>query len=328
MEHPMTRAARRWAPTLMVALAGAYAAGVPGAYPDHPIRIVVPVAAGGGNDIVARMLARQLSDKWGQSVVVDNRPGASTAIGSEIVAKANPDGYTIMLCSISFAINAAARDKLPFDPVRDFAPITQVARVPQVVVVNPSLPAASLKEFIALARAKPGQINYASAGNGSSTHLAMELLMEMTGISLNHVPYKGTAPGLTDVIAAHVQATFNAIPPVLPHVRSGRVRALGVANPRRFPTLPDVPTFDEAGLPGYTFSSWFGILAPARTPREILGKLNAELVRIIRDPEINKSFIDLGIDPLGTSPEDFGKNLRADIARWSDMVRKRGIRAE
>lgn len=328
MGHPMTRVVRRCAAPLMLALAGAYAAAAAGAYPEHPIRIVVPVAAGGGNDIVARMLARRLSDKWGQSVVVDNRPGASTAIGSEIVAKANPDGYTIMLCSISFAINAAARDKLPFDPVRDFAPITQVARVPQLVVVNPSLPAATLKEFIALAKAKPGQINYASAGNGSSTHLAMELLMEMTGISLNHVPYKGTAPGLTDVIAGHVQVTFNAIPPVLPHVKSGRVRALGVANPRRFPTLPDVPTFDEAGLPGYTFSSWFGILAPARTPREILGKLNAELVRIIRDPEINKSFVELGIDPLGTSPEDFGKNLRADIARWSDMVRKRGVRAE
>ena len=298
------------------------------AYPDHPVRIVVPVAPGGGNDIVARMLARRLSEKWGQPVVVDNRPGASTAIGSEIVARASPDGYTIMLCSVSFAINAAARAKLPFDPIRDFAPITQVARVPQIVIVNPSLPAASLKEFIALAKARPGQINYASAGNGSSTHLAMELLMEMTGISLNHVPYKGTAPGLTDVIAGHVQVIFNAIPPVLPHLKSGKVRALGVANPRRFPTLPDVPTFDEAGLPGYTFSSWFGILAPARTPREILRQLNTELVRIIRDPEINKTFIELGIDPLGTSPEEFGKNLRADIARSTDMLRKRNIRAE
>jgi tripartite-type tricarboxylate transporter receptor subunit TctC len=320
MRYPMIRAA------LMLALAAP--CGAAAAYPDHPIRIVVPVAPGGGNDIVARMLARRLSDRWSQPVVVDNRPGASTAIGSEIVARASPDGYTIMLCSVSFAINAAARARLPFDPIRDFAPITQVARVPQIVVVNPSLPAASLKEFIALAKAKPGQINYASAGNGSSTHLAMELLMEMTGISLNHVPYKGTAPGLTDVIAGHIQVTFNAIPPVLPHVKSGKVRALGVANPRRFPTLPDVPTFDEAGLPGYTFSSWFGILAPARTPREILRQLNAELVRIIRDPEINRTFIELGIDPLGTSPEEFGKNLRADITQWSDLVRRRNIRAE
>jgi tripartite-type tricarboxylate transporter receptor subunit TctC len=200
--------------------------------------------------------------------------------------------------------------------------------VPQIVVVNPSLPAASLKEFIALAKAKPGQFNFASSGNGSSPHLAMELLMEMTGILLNHVPYKGTAPGLTDIIAGHVQAGFNAIPPVLPHVKSGKVRALGVANPRRFPTLPDVPTFDEAGLPGYTFSSWFGILAPARTPREILLQLNAELVRIIRDPEINRTFVELGIDPLGTSPEAFGKNLRADIERSAGVLRRRNIRAE
>jgi tripartite-type tricarboxylate transporter receptor subunit TctC len=320
MRHPVILA------TMMLALAIPRIAAA--AYPDHPIRIVVPVAPGGGNDIVARMLARKLADKWGQPVVVDNRPGASTAIGSEIVARASPDGYTIMLCSVSFAINAAARARLPFDPIRDFAPITQVARVPQIVVVNPSLPAASLKEFIALAKAKPGQINYASSGNGGSTHLAMELLMDMAGISLNHVPYKGTAPGLTDVIAGHVQAIFNAIPPVLPHLKSGKVRALGVANPRRFPTLPDVPTFDEAGLPGYTFSSWFGILAPARTPREILRQLNTELVRIIRDPEVNRTFIELGIDPLGTSPEEFGKNLLADIAQSKDMLRKHNIRAE
>jgi tripartite-type tricarboxylate transporter receptor subunit TctC len=274
------------------------------------------------------MLARKLAEAWGQPVVVDNRPGASTAIGSEIVARAAPDGYTIMLCSVSFAVNAAARAKLPFDPVRDFAPITHVARVPQILLVNPSLPANSLKEFIALAKSKPGQLNYASAGNGSSTHLAMELLMELTGISMNHVPYKGTSPGMTDVIAGNVQATFNAIPPALPNIRSGKIRALGVANPRRFPTLPDVPTFDEAGVKGYTFSSWFGILAPARVPREIIGKLNTELVRIIRDPEISKTFIELGIEPLGTSPEEFGKNLRDDITRWSGLVKKRNIHTE
>lgn len=298
------------------------------AWPDHPIRIVVPVAPGGGNDIVARMLAKKLSETWGQPVVVDNRPGASTAIGSEIVARAAPDGYTIMLCSVSFAVNAAARAKLPFDPVRDFAPITHVARVPQILLVNPSLPANSLKEFIALAKAKPGQINFASAGNGSSTHLAMELLMEMTGIAMNHVPYKGTSPGMTDVIAGNVQATFNAVPPALPQIKAGKIRALALANPRRFPTLPDVPTFDEAGLPGYTFSSWFGILAPARVPREIIARYNTELVRIIREPEMNKTFVELGIEPLGTSPEEFGKNLRADIARWSGLVKKRNIHAE
>jgi tripartite-type tricarboxylate transporter receptor subunit TctC len=254
-----TRSLLRGAPGVsMLAAASAVAA-----YPYHPIRLVVPVPAGGGNDIVARMLARKLTDVWGQAVVVDNRPGAATAIGAVIVARAIPDGHTIMLTSVSFAVNAGMRQKLPFDAVRDFVIITQVARVPQILVVNPAVPAATLAEFIALAKTKPGRINYASAGTGSSSHLAMEIFMDTTGIRLNHVPYKGTAPGLTDVIAGHVQVTFDAIPPTLPHIRSGRALALG--GPQRLPTLPDVPTLAEAGLPNYTFQSWFGILAPART---------------------------------------------------------------
>jgi len=288
----------------------------------------VPVAAGGGNDIVARLLAQKLADAWGQSVVVDNRPGAATAIGAEIVAKAIPDGYTILLTSVSFAINAGVRQKLPFDPIRDFATVTQVARVPQIMVVNPALTAASLAEFIALAKAKPGQLNYASAGTGSSTHLAMELFMDMTGTKLNHVPYKGTAPGLTDVIAGHVQVTFDAIPPVLPHLRSSRVRALAIGAAKRFPTLAEVPTFAEAGLPGYTFASWFGIYAPARTPEDIVRRLNRELVRIIVQPSTSKTFVELGIEPLGTSPEEFGRFLRAEIARWSAVVRAHDIRGD
>ncbi len=304
------------------------AVGAAAAYPDHPIRFVVPVAAGGGNDIVARLLAQKLTDAWGQSVVVDNRPGAATAIGAEIVAKAIPDGYTIMLTSVSFAINAGMRKQLPFDPVRDFATITQVARVPQIMVVNPAVPATTLAEFIALAKAKPGQLNYASAGTGSSTHLAMELFMDMTGTKLNHVPYKGTAPGLTDVIAGHVQITFDAIPPTLPHVKSNRVRALAIGGTQRFPTLPDVPTLAEAGLPNYTFQSWFGIFAPARTPEAVVRTLNRELVRIIALPETRKAFVELGIEPVGTSPEEFGKYLRAEIARWSDVMRAHNIRGE
>ncbi len=312
-------------PGLLMLLSG-IAPGAAAAYPDHPIRIVVPVAAGGGNDIVARMLAQKLTEAWGQAVVVDNRPGAATAIGAEIVAKAIPDGHTIMLTSVSFAINAAMRRNLPFDAVKDFALVTQVARVPQIMVVNPALPAATLAEFIALAKAKPGQISYASAGTGSSTHLAMELFMDLTGIKLNHVPYKGTAPGLTDVIAGHVQVTFDAIPPTLPHIRSGRVRALVVGGPQRFPTLPDVPTLAEAGLPNYTFQSWFGILAPARTADAIVRQLNRELVRIVRLPETRQAFVDLGIEPLGTSPEEYGKYLRAEIARFTEVVRIHNIR--
>jgi len=297
-------------------------------YPDRPIRLVVPVAAGGGNDIVARMLGQKLAEAWGQQVVVDNRPGAATAIGAGIVAQAVPDGYTIMLTSVSFAINASMPRKLPFDAIKDFAPITQAARVPQIIVVHPSVAAKSLGEFIALAKARPGQINYASAGSGSSTHLAMELLMEMTGITLNHVPYKGTAPGLADVIAGHVQTCFDAIPPVIPHTRSGRVRALAIANPQRFAALPDVPTFTEAGLPGYKFGSWFGILAPAATPAAIIDRLNRELVRIIKLPETRERFTGLGIEPLGTTPREFSDYLKSEIAQWSAVVRRHNIRAD
>ena len=320
--RPVLKMLMRGALLMLIAVSAA------AAYPDHPIRFVVPVAAGGGNDIVARLLAQKLTDAWGQSVVVDNRPGAATAIGAEIVARAIPDGYTIMLTSVSFAINAGMRKQLPFDPVRDFATITQVARVPQIMVVNPAVPATTLAEFIALAKAKPGQLNYASAGTGSSTHLAMELFMDMTGTKLNHVPYKGTAPGLTDVIAGHVQITFDAIPPTLPHVKSNRVRALAIGGTQRFPTLPDVPTLAEAGLPNYTFQSWFGIFAPARTPEAVVRTVNRELVRIIALPETRKAFVELGIEPVGTSPEDFGKYLRAEIARWSDVMRAHNIRGE
>jgi len=320
--RPVLKMLMRGALLMLIAVSAA------ATYPDHPIRFVVPVAAGGGNDIVARLLAQKLTDAWGQSVVVDNRPGAATAIGAEIVARAIPDGYTIMLTSVSFAINAGMRKQLPFDPVHDFATITQVARVPQIMVVNPAVPAATLAEFIALAKAKPGQLNYASAGTGSSTHLAMELFMDMTGTKLNHVPYKGTAPGLTDVIAGHVQITFDAIPPTLPHVKSNRVRALAIGGTQRFPTLPDVPTLAEAGLPNYTFQSWFGIFAPARTPEAVVRTLNRELVRIIALPETRKAFVELGIEPVGTSPEDFGKYLRAEIARWSDVMRAHNIRGE
>ena len=320
--RPVLKMLMRGALLMLIAVSAA------AAYPDHPIRFVVPVAAGGGNDIVARLLAQKLTDAWGQSVVVDNRPGAATAIGAEIVARAIPDGYTIMLTSVSFAINAGMRKQLPFDPVRDFATITQVARVPQIMVVNPAVPATTLAEFIALAKAKPGQLNYASAGTGSSTHLAMELFMDMTGTKLNHVPYKGTAPGLTDVIAGHVQITFDAIPPTLPHVKSNRVRALAIGGIQRFPTLPDVPTLAEAGLPNYTFQSWFGIFAPARTPEAVVRTLNRELVRIIALPETRKAFVELGIEPVGTSPEEFGKYLRAEIARWSDVMRAHNIRGE
>jgi tripartite-type tricarboxylate transporter receptor subunit TctC len=296
-------------------------------YPTRPIRLIVPVAPGGGNDIVARLLAQKLTAAWGQQVVVDNRPGAATAIGAEITAKANPDGYTIMLYSVSFAINASVNRNLPFDPIRDFAPITLIARVPQILIVHPAVAAKSVAELIALAKAKPGQLNYASAASGSSNHLAMELFSAMAGISLNHVPYKGTAPGLADLLAGHVQTMFDAIPPALAQVKSGRVRALAVVSPQRFPSLPELPTMAESGLPGFTFGSWFGIVAPARTPSAIIDKLNRELVRIVQLPETRERFIAMGIAPLGTTPQEFGQHLKREIAQWSEVVRQRNIRA-
>jgi tripartite-type tricarboxylate transporter receptor subunit TctC len=306
--------------------AGVFGNAAQAAYPDRPIRIVVPVAPGGGNDIVARLLAQRLTDKWGQQVIVDNRPGASTAIGAEIVARANPDGYTVMFHSASFAINAAMQRKLAFDPIKDFTPICLIARVPQILVVNPGFPARTLGEFLALAKARPGQINFASAGTGSSPHLAMEMLMEMTGISLNHIPYKGTAPALADVIAGQVQIVFDAIPPALAYVRSGRVRPLVVVSSRRFSLLPDVPTMAEAGLPGYDFASWFGMLAPARTPHSIITTLNREIVTIVRLADIRERLTDLGLEPLGTTPEEYGRHLQSEITRWRAFIQRHDIR--
>jgi tripartite-type tricarboxylate transporter receptor subunit TctC len=313
---------------LACAFAAASIATCSAAYPERPIRLIVPVAPGGGNDIVARLLAQKLTEAWGQQVVVDNRPGAATAIGADITAKSNPDGYTIMLFSVSFAINASVKHKLPFDPINDFTPITLVAQVPQILLVYPPLPAKSVAELIALAKAKPSQLNYASAGNGSSTHLAMELFLGMAEISVTHVPYKGTAPGMTDLLAGHVQMMFDAIPPALPYIKGGRVRGLAVTMAKRSPSLPDVPTFAESGLPNYSFSSWFGIVAPARTPFAIIDKLNHELVRIIHLPDVQERLTGLGVEPTGTPAREFGGFLKSEITKWSKVVRERNIRAD
>ena len=297
-------------------------------YPARPIRLVVPVAAGGGNDIAARLIAQKLSAAWGEQVVVDNRPGAATAIGSEIVARASPDGYTLMLVSVSFAVNAALGKKLPYDSLRDFAPITQVARVPLILLVHPALPVKSVADLIALAKAQPGRLNYASAGNASSTHLPMELFMSLAHVSLNHVPYKGTAPGLNDLLGGQVQLMFDAIPPALPHMQTGRVRGLAITSAQRTAALPDMPTIAEAGVPGYAYDSWFAIFAPARTPPAIIDKLNREIVRIVHEPDVRERFVQMGVDPLGTTPAQLGAHVRSEIARWTRVVRERGIRAE
>jgi tripartite-type tricarboxylate transporter receptor subunit TctC len=297
------------------------------AYPERPVRLVVPVAAGGGTDLVARMIAQKLTESWGRQVVVDNRPGAATAIGAEIVARAVPDGYTVMLVSVSFAINASVATRLPFASVKDFAPITLAARVPQILVVHPALPATSVSDLIALAKQRPGEINYASAGSGSSTHLAMELLLDKAGIALNHVPYKGTAPALTDLLAGQVQVMFDAIPPSLPHIRSGRIRPIAIGSAERSASMPDLPTVGESGVPGYAFTSWFGIFAPGGTPRALVDRLNGEIVRIVRLPDIRERLLAMGVEPIGSTPDELGRHLAGEIKQWSDIVQRRHIRA-
>jgi tripartite-type tricarboxylate transporter receptor subunit TctC len=238
-----------------------------------------------------------------------------------------PDGYTVMLVSVSFAINASVATRLPFDSVKDFAPITLAARVPQILVVHPALPATSVSDLIALAKQRPGEINYASAGSGSSTHLAMELLLDKAGIALNHVPYKGTAPALTDLLAGQVQVMFDAIPPSLPHIRSGRIRPIAIGSAERSASMPDLPTVGESGVPGYAFTSWFGIFAPGGTPRALVDRLNGELVRIVRLPDIRERLLAMGVEPIGSTPDELGRHLAGEIKQWSDIVQRRHIRA-
>lgn len=296
------------------------------AYPERPIRLIVPFAPGGGNDLIARVIAQKLSDRMSQPVIVDNRAGAGGNIGADIAAKAQPDGHTLLLISVSFVINAALQPKLPFDPLKDFSAVSRMAGAPLVLVVHPAVPAKSVSEFIVLAKSRPGQINYASSGTGSATHFAMELFMAMTGTMLTQVPYKGTGPSMVATAAGEVQSTFNSIPPSVPYIHSGRVRGLGLSSQRRFPLLPEVPTFAETGLPQYTFGSWYGILAPARTPSAIVERLNREIAAVMQLPDVREKVAGFGAEPLSGSSKDFAQYLAKDIAQWSKVVRERNIR--
>ena len=298
-------------------------------YPRKPIRVIVPSPPGGPPDLIMRMLAPKYSASLGQQLVIDNRAGAGGVVGTATVAKAAPDGYTWLFTTASHVNTPPFNRNVPFDPVRDFSHVSLVAQnFGQALVVPPASPAKSVQELIALARARPGKLNYASAGNASSTHLPMELLMSLAHVSLNHVPYKGTAPGLNDLLGGQVQLMFDAIPPALPHMQTGRVRALAITSAQRTAALPDMPTIAEAGVPGYAYDSWFAIFAPARTPPAIIDKLNREIVRIVHEPDVRERFIQMGVDPLGTTPAQLGAHVRSEIARWTKVVRERGIRAE
>jgi tripartite-type tricarboxylate transporter receptor subunit TctC len=294
-------------------------------YPSRPIRFVAPFAPGGGNDITSRIVAEGLSQALGKPVIVDNRPGAGSIVGTEIVAKAAPDGHTLLNAGISIAFNAALYRKLPFDSLRDLAPVTLLADQPNVLVAHPSLPAKTLKEFISLARSAPGKLTYGSSGVGGGTHLAMELLILSLKIDLVHVPYKGTGPGLSALLGNQISVLFSTYASALPHVKAGRLHAFGVSNARRAPTLPDVPTLAESGVPGYEYSTRYGLLAPARTPRAIIERLNQAAAGVLGSQEVKQKLQAQGIDPMPSTSAEYGAYLKSETEKWARVVRAANI---
>ncbi len=299
------------------------------AYPDKPIRMLLPYPPGAGSDVIARLLAQKLSDNVGQQVIVDNRGGAGGNIGMELAAKAPADGYTLVLALTSqLAINPALFKKLPYDPIRDYAPITLIGSAPYVLVVHPAVPATSVRELIALAKSRRGQLTFASAGNGSGGHLAAELLKSLAGIDMIHVPYKGAGPALPDLISGQVQLTFATYSATGQHVRSGRLRALGVTTARRSPALPDLPTIAEAGVAGYDSSVWYGLLAPAGTPPQIIARLNAETLRVLTSADLRERIGAEAIEAIGSSPESFAAHIKRELAKWAKVVAESGAKID
>ena len=298
-------------------------------YPAKAIHLIVPFPPGGGNDTVARAIAQQIGPDLGQPVVVDNRPGAGGSVGAELAAKSPPDGYTLFLAGVgSHAVNPNLHSRLPYDPVRDFAPITLVASTPSVLVVNPAVPARSVAEFTAYARANPGKLNYASNGQGSAAQLAAAMYESMAGVMMVHVPYKGIAPALTDLLSGEVQLMFGTVVALVPHIQAGKLRALAVTSRSRSALLPEVPTLAESGLPDYEAGSWYGIMAPAGTPRDIIERLHVAIVKALAQPEVAKRLAAEGAIVIGSTPAAFGAHLKAELARVAAVVRAAGIRIE
>jgi tripartite-type tricarboxylate transporter receptor subunit TctC len=311
---------------VLFALAGGAAAQ---SYPSKPIRFIVPFAAGGGTDFVARIVGQRLNEALGQSLVIDNRGGASGAIGTELAAKAAPDGYTLLLGSAGpLTILPGLSPHLPYDSIRDFAPVTLVSSMPYLLVVHPSLPVKSVRDLIALARAKPGQLNFASPGNGSTTHLANELLKMLAKVDVVHVPYKGVAPALNDLLAGQVQFMSGDLSTVLPQVKAGRLRALAVTGEQRSPLVPELPTIAESGVPDYAASGWFGVLAPASTPRSIITQLNAVIVKGLMNADTRERLAALGGEVVANTPAEFAAYLRDDLAKWSKLIKAIGLKPD
>ncbi|MDB5749528.1 MAG: hypothetical protein JWP72_4376 [Massilia sp.] len=295
------------------------------AFPTKTITIVVPFSAGGTTDILARVVGQYMSKDLGQTVLVDNRAGAGGNIGAQAVARAAPDGYTLLMGTVgTHAINQSLYKKLAFDPVKDFTPLSRVALVPNLLVVNPSQPYKNVKEMIAYAKANPGKVTFGSSGNGSSIHLSGELFKQMAGVDMQHVAYRGSAPALTDLLGGQIAVMFDNMPSAISHVKGGKLRALAVTTPKRSPALPNVPTIAEAGVPGYEATSWFGLLAPARTPAPVVARLNASILKALADPEVKKKMAEQGAEPHGEKPEQFAQFIQGETAKWGKIVKQSG----
>jgi tripartite-type tricarboxylate transporter receptor subunit TctC len=321
----MQRTIRNFAAMLLAATCAAAHA----QYPNKPIHIVVPSAPGDGSDLTSRLISDKLAAALGVPVIVDNKLGAGGVVGTEFAARQPADGYTLIMANAgSHAINAALYSKLSYDPAKDFTAIALVGAAPNMMSVNPALPVKTVAEFIAYAKANPGAVNYASGGNGSSAHLSAELFKTMTGVQMNHVPYKGSTPALTDLIGGQVQVMIGNLPPMLPHVKAGKLRALAVTTAKRYPGLPDVPTVAESGLAGYETVAWFGLFAPAGTPRDIVVRLNKEVNAIIAQPEIRERLLAIGMEPMPGTPEDFAARQAGDIAKWKRVVAESGAKVD
>ncbi|MDP1692020.1 MAG: tripartite tricarboxylate transporter substrate binding protein [Burkholderiaceae bacterium] len=320
---------RNWLCVLALSLACGAGPAQAQDYPTKPVRIIVPLSPGGSTDAVLRVLAPKLSEALGQTVLIENRPGAGGNVGAEAVAKSAPDGYTLLVgTSSSHGVNVSLYPKMPYDAVRDFAPITLIGHVPFILMAHPSLGVRSVSELVQLARAKPGQISYASSGNGTSSHLAMEMLKTMAAVNILHVPYKGTAPANQDLMGGHVSLQFDGVTAALPMLRSGRVVGLGVTSAKRVGAAPDLPPIAEAGFPGFEYTAWVGLLAPAGTPRPVIERLNAEMVKILALPEIRHKLSEAGFEVASSSPEGFGTFIKSEIVKLGKVVKASGAKLD
>ena len=313
---------------LVCALLPAWPASAAEAYPDKPIRLIVPQPPGGTSDILARVLALKLAENLRQQIIIDNRAGASGTIGTDLAAKSPPDGYTLVLVYTTHATTPGIYGKLPYDPVADFAPITLAAAAPLLLVVHPKIPVTSVKELIAYAKTRPGELNFCSAGNGSGSHLAGELFNTMTGVKLTHIPYKGSGLAITELIGGQVQLMFAGIVPIDPHVKSGRVRSIAVSSAKRSVAIPQVPTIAESGLPGFEVVGWYGVLAPARTPHPIVARLHNEFVKILQTQDIRDRLLSEGAEPVGNTPAEFTAFIKTDIGRWAKVIKAAGAKLD